>query len=322
MEVPIGFLAKLWSFISFLPFFFMLLLLGIVKAAIIGPVAGVIVFVGNSAVIIGLWLAHFIWTYYCIIKTKRLGLVLKILVYLFLPLPLVMWPAFGVLGSLLVGIGYGYFAPLIATFEAVGEQVIDKLYHCFADGCWSTIKGACTLVHDFTDFCFHSYFSFMDDLSENVAEDETPLEIKLSRLPNCLLVCLLAIPIAVLAISSVALWKSPYFLLKGWHRLFQDLIGREGPFLETVCVPFAGLAILLWPIAVVGAVIAAFLCSFFLGLYGGVIVYQENSLRMGFAYIVSVISMFDEYTNDLLYLREGSCIPSQAQVPENPSSSA
>lgn len=30
---------------------------------------------------------------------------------------------------------------------------------------------------------------------------------------------------------------------------------------------------------------------------------------MGLAYIVAVISIFDEYTNDLLYLREGSWLP-------------
>lgn len=316
MEVPIGFLSKLWSFISFLPFFFMLLILGILKAAVIGPVVAVLVFVGNSAVIIGLWPAHFIWTFYCVLKTKRLGLVLKVLALLCLPVPLLLWPVFSILGSLLVGMGYGYFTPLIATFEAVGEGVINKLYHCFADGCKDTIKGACTLVRDFTDFCFHSYFSFMDDLSEKIAEDEKPMDIKLSKLPRCLLVCLIAIPIDVLMITGLALWKSPYMLLKGWQRLFQDLVGREGPFLETVCVPFAGLAILLWPLAVIGAVLAAFSSSFFLGLYAGVIVYKENSPRMGLAYMISIVSIFDEYTNDLLYLREGSCLPSQAPVPE------
>lgn len=41
-----------------------------------------------------------------------------------------------------------------------------------------TIKGACTLVVDFTDFCFHSYFSYMDDLCEKVAIGETPMDIK------------------------------------------------------------------------------------------------------------------------------------------------
>ncbi|XP_020082943.1 uncharacterized membrane protein At3g27390 [Ananas comosus] len=309
MEVPTGFLATLWSFLSLAPFFLLLLLLGIIKAAVIGPIVAAVIFFGNSAVIIGLWPAHFIWTYYCLIKTKRIGLVLKILLLITLPVPLLLWPVFGILGSLLVGIGYGYFTPLIATFEAVGEDVLDKFSHCFTDGCKSTIEGACTTVRDFTDFCFHSYFSFMDDLSEKVRDDETPIDIKLSTLPKSLLVCLLAVPIDVLVISAVALWKSPYMLLKGWQRLFHDLLGREGPFLETVCVPFAGLAIVLWPLAVTGAVIASFISSFFLALYGGLITYQEDSLRMGLAYVVAVISLYDEYTNDLLYLREGSCLP-------------
>lgn len=42
----------------------------------------------------------------------------------------------------------------------------------------STIKGSCTLVRDFTDFSFHSYFSLVDDLSEIIGDDETPLDVK------------------------------------------------------------------------------------------------------------------------------------------------
>ncbi|KAA8524906.1 hypothetical protein F0562_011329 [Nyssa sinensis] len=309
MEVPVGFIAKLWNFVSFLPFFFLLFILGLVKAAIVSPVVVGIILVGNSAVILGLWPAHFVWTYYCVAKTKRLGLVLKVLVMMLLPVPLVLWPIIGILGNLLGGIGYGFFAPLIATFEAVGQNVADKFFHCFVDGCLSTLEGSCTVVRDFTDFCFHSYFSYMDDLSEEIPPDEKPMDIKLSKLPSCLLVALLGVPVDVLLITAVALWKSPSMLFKGWKRLLEDLIGREGPFLEAVCVPFAGLAIILWPLAVVGAVISAFLSSFFLGLYGGVIVHQEDSLLMGLAYVVAVVSLFDEYTNDLLYLREGSCFP-------------
>lgn len=89
---------------------------------------------------------------------------------------------------------------------------------------------------------------------------------------------MLACPVGVLVdvpcITVIAILKSPLMLLKGWKRLMEDLIGREGPFLETVCVPFAGIAILLWPLACVGAVIAAIVASFFLGLYSGVIAYQ------------------------------------------------
>ncbi|GAB2234132.1 hypothetical protein Droror1_Dr00003369 [Drosera rotundifolia] len=309
MEVPVGFIGKLWSFLKFLPFFFLLLILAIVKGLIIGPVVLCIIVVGSAAVIIGLWPAHFIWTYYCILKTKRLGIVLKILILIVLLLPLILWPAVGILGSVLGGIGYGFFAPFIATFEAVGENIGDKFYHCCMDGCWSTIMGACTAVRDSVDFCFHSYFSFMDELSEKVPADEKPVDIKLSLVPGCLLVILLALPADVIAITTVALWKSPYMLFRGWKRLTEDLLGREGPFLEMVCVPFAGLAIILWPLAVIGAVIASFLASFGLALYAGVVVHQEGSILMGLAYIVAVVSLFDEYVNDLLYLKEGSRLP-------------
>lgn len=46
------------------------------------------------------------------------------------------------------------------------------------DGTASTIRGACMVVRDVTDFCFHSYFSFMDELSEKMGDDETPIDIK------------------------------------------------------------------------------------------------------------------------------------------------
>nr|ABE66061.1 unknown [Arabidopsis thaliana] len=312
MEVPKGFFEKLWSFVSFLPYFFLLLLLGVTKALIIGPISSAIILVGNSCVIIGLWPAHFIWTYYCLARTKRIGLVLKTLALVLFPLPLLLWPVAGIVGSLFGGIAYGFFTPLMATFEAVGESVTSKCYHCFVDGSFSTIKGSCTVVTDFTDFCFHSYFSYMDELREMVSADVEPLEIKLSRLPSCLLASLIGVMVDVLLITAVAVYKSPYMLLKGWKRLLEDLVGREGPFLESVCVPFAGLAILLWPLAVAGAVIASVLSSFFLGLYSGVIVHQEDSFRMGLNYIIAAVSLFDEYVNDLLYLREGTSLPSQA----------
>ncbi|XP_021766319.1 uncharacterized membrane protein At3g27390 [Chenopodium quinoa] len=309
MNVPVGFIAKLWSFIKFLPFFISLFILGILKALVISPIAAGIIGVGNSSVIIGLWPAHIIWTFYCVARTKKLGITLKILMLLSLPLPLVLWPIAGILGSFIGGFGFGFFSPILATFEAVGENVADKTYHCIVDGCWETIQGSCTVVRDFTDFCFHSYFSYMDELIMKRPADEKPLEIKLSRLPGCLLVSLVGLLIDVPSITVLALWKSPYMLFTGWKRLIEDFLGREGPFLETVCVPFGGLAIILWPLAVVGSVLAAFMSSFFLGFYAGIVVHQEKSLRMGIAFVVAAVSLFDEYANDLLYLEPGSRLP-------------
>ena len=86
----------------------------------------------------------------------------------------------------------------------------------------------------------------------------------------------LGLLIDVPVISLLALFKSPYMLFKGWKRLLDDMIGREGPFLETICVPFAGLAILLWPLAVVGAVLGSMVSSVVLGAYAGVVAYQVH----------------------------------------------
>lgn len=95
-------------------------------------------------------------------------------------------------------------------------------------------------------------------------------------LPVAIFLGLLGLIVDFPVITIIALLKSPYMLFKGWHRLFQDCVGREGPFLETICVPFAGLAILLWPLAVAGAVLGSMVAGIVLGLYAAVIAYQVS----------------------------------------------
>lgn len=43
---------------------------------------------------------------------------------------LVLWPLVGIVGSIVGGAGYGFFVPLMATFEAVGEGRSNKFSHC------------------------------------------------------------------------------------------------------------------------------------------------------------------------------------------------
>nr|CAB3484905.1 unnamed protein product [Digitaria exilis] len=277
MEPPSGFWASLLSLLKFLPYFCGLLILGFIKGSditcnpyltlfdlpgvLLCPWACLIMAIGLSTLILGLWPMHLIWTYYCIIR--------------------------------------------------------HCLLYQLQDGTWSTITGSCTVVRDVKDLLFHSYFSIMDDLRLQKHPDGKPYEI---RSPSCSFVLVLDIPGALIAAACgllldgimftlISLYKCPVMLFKGWKRLIQDMIGREGPFLETACVPFAGLAILLWPFAVVGAVLASILSSIPLGAYGAVVAYQESSLIMGLAYVASSVSIFDEYTNDVLDMAPGSCFP-------------
>ena len=102
--------------------------------------------------------------------------------------------------------------------------------------------------------------------------------IRVAQLPGCILAAILGNLVDVPVVTIIVLYKAPILLFKGWHRLIQDLIGRAGPFLETVCVPFAGLWILLWPIVVLLAILAGMISSFGFGCYAAVVAYQVSCL--------------------------------------------
>ncbi|KAL5665796.1 hypothetical protein ACJX0J_025904, partial [Zea mays] len=277
--------------------------------ALFGPWAWLVMTIGISALILGLWPMHVIWTYYCIIRTKMVGPVVKLLLLIVATAVLVIWLIIGVVGSILAGLAYGFLAPVMATFDAIGEGKENPLVHCFLDGTWSTITGSCTVVRDMKDMLVHSYFSIMDEVRLHAPPDGKPYEIRLLQIPGAIFAAACGLVVDAIMFTLIALYKFPVMLFKGWKRLIEDLIGREGPFLETACMPFAGLAILLWPFAVIGAFIASVICSVPFGVYAAVVVYQESSLFLGLSYAISSVSIFDEYTNDVLDMAPGSCFP-------------
>ncbi|XP_047949838.1 uncharacterized membrane protein At3g27390 [Salvia hispanica] len=306
MDTSRGFWASLWNLVCFLPFFSSLLLLGFIKGIIMFPVILVIVTIGISGTILLLWPMHCFYTYYCVLSTRQFGPVLKLIICICLAAALISWPPIGLACSVLSGAVYGLFSPILATFRAVGEGKSSKLSHCICDGTWSAVEGSFTMIRDFSDVCYHSYLSIMDDLLHQEGER---YEIRLLHVPLALVAGAVGVVVDLPVISALALCKSPYMLVKGWHRLLQDCVGREGPFLETICVPFAGLAILLWPLVVAAAVLCSIVSSVFLGAYAAVVVYQESSIWFGLCYIVASVSIYDEYSNDVLGMPEGSYFP-------------
>ncbi|XP_022740956.1 uncharacterized membrane protein At3g27390 isoform X3 [Durio zibethinus] len=311
------------------------LFLGALKGLLVGPVAGLILIIGNVGVILGLLPAHVAWTVYTIIRvgncrTNRFDAPLRVAILIALPALFGIWLALSIAGSVIIGVCYGFFTPWVSSFEAFRhENESKRFFHCVVDGTWETVKGSSTAVRDFADLCFHSYLLYLKELRESPVSNElrtlrtsdqfasnniyTLLFLNLScrfiHVPGLIIVGLLGLIVDIPFYTIIAVVKSPYLLFKGWFRLTHDLISREGPFLETVCIPIAGLTILFWPIVVIGSILAAIFSSFFIGLYGSVIVYQERSFRRGVAYVIAMVAEFDEYTNDWLYLREGTIFP-------------
>ncbi|CAO2827996.1 unnamed protein product [Amaranthus hypochondriacus] len=285
------------------------LFLGALKGLLVGPIAGLILIVGNVGVILGLFPVHLAWTVYTIVKTVRFDIPLKIAILLGLPALAALWLGLSIAGSVIVGVGYGFFTPWVSAFEAFRqEDEIKKFMHCIVDGTWDTIKGSCTVVRDFADVCIHSYPVYLKEIRESTSSDE-PHTLRFIHVPAIIIIGLLGLSVDVPSFTIIAIIKSPLLLVKGWQRLTYDLISRQGPFLETACIPIAGLTILLWPLFVIGTVAFAIFASIFVGLYGSIIVYQERSFRRGIAYVFAMIAEFDEYTNDWLYLREGTILP-------------
>ena len=50
----------------------------LLTAAIIGPVVVGIILTGNSAVVVGLWPAHFPWTYFCVARFASIACTVKL----------------------------------------------------------------------------------------------------------------------------------------------------------------------------------------------------------------------------------------------------
>ncbi|KAL0350654.1 UNVERIFIED_CONTAM: putative membrane protein [Sesamum radiatum] len=295
---------------------------GALKSLLVGPIAGLVLIIGNLGVILGLFPAHVAWTVYTLLKTNRFDAPLKVAILLGLPALFGIWLALSIAGSVLVGVGYGFFTPWVSSFEAFRlEKSSKKCYHCIVDGTWGTIKGSCTVVRDFADLCYHSYPIYLKELRENPSSNELQ-PLRFIHVPACIIVGLMGLVVEIPLYTAIAIVKSPFMLFKGWHRLLHDLISREGPFLETACIPIAGLTILMWPLVVIGSILLATFTSFFIGLYGSVIVYQERSFRRGVAYVIAMVAEFDEYTNDWLYLREGSILPKPRYRKRKPSNSS
>ncbi|XLR28225.1 hypothetical protein S83_056125 [Arachis hypogaea] len=57
------------------------------------------------------------------------------------------------------------------------------------------------------------------------------------------------------------------------------------------------------------------MASYFLGAYVGVIAYQESSFVLGLRFIIAALALYDEYSNDILDMPEGSCFPSFYSTP-------
>ncbi|KAJ8546150.1 hypothetical protein K7X08_018733 [Anisodus acutangulus] len=171
------------------------LILGALNSVLVGPIAGLILIIGNVGVILCLFPAHVFWTIYTLDlfcpKTNRFDAPLKVAFLFALPALFGIWLGLSI--ASIVGIGYGFFAPW--------------------DGTWGTIKGSCTAVRDFADMCYHSYPMYLKELCHSPASlDLQPF--RFIHVTGCIMVGLMGLIVEIPLYTAIAIVKSPFMWFK------------------------------------------------------------------------------------------------------------
>ena len=272
-------------------------IIGLVKGVIIvGPIL-IISFFGitGSAIVL---LPHDIFlTYKALIKTSLIGINLKILGMLLLPIALVSWPILVTTGSILFGIFFGLFAPVYFTF--------DDRYNIIFGGFVETFKENCNIIKEFWKFNYNSYFDYLKDIEKRECDD--PFDINIIQILFGIILAGYGSIVGVIVFTImwiIKLFPSIYRMYYEMFRLYCDLECYE-IFMYLI---FFTIALCLVPVV---GVLAIFAYIGF-GLYGGIncaIEGYKYNIGRGIISIMSVIHQGDAFSNDLIFRSQKSCFP-------------
>lgn len=274
-----------------------LLPLSLVKASLlVGPVLLIVVIPSVIASIFHLLIGLPVFIY-ATIYNQMLGVKAKIMLFLLLPIPVALYIPVVTIGSVLFGIGYGFFYPINLTF--------DDDYNPFG-GCRRVFRDAGRGVREFV----RGGFEFISDLksTRNSKPDpgEVPVDLPFSEVLIGITMCVVGLCVIVPFWALIAVLKFLPAVLRLWGLLFQGYF--EDTFtssdwricLRCCCFPFVLIMAALVPVFALGCLVVTLIHSIGVAFYSSVVAYQTESVWNGIRWMGVVIRQYDARTNGTL----------------------
>lgn len=273
--------------------------IGIILGLVMVVPFTIMLVISNTIIAIIHMFPELYYLYFTTIVTKKIGPNIKTLMVLTLWLPVLLYPLLTFISSVGVGIVVGLFGPSVATFSESG--------YCF----WKTIYEVIKWLNFMIEWFWHkNHTDFFDTLEKHRGQyDGETFDIKLHKLPICLVMSLYGFFSCGLCCGALLLLKSPLILFRTYYYIWYAFTCCDIAIALLLFVPMLILNVLLpaiWAITIIALIIA----GFFAGTYVFYPTYIEN-IMAGCKKTIVMIKRANSLMNDYLGFTntsEASCL--------------
>ena len=271
--------------------------LGIIKGIIIvGPIFIISLF-GYTGIAMILLPHDIFLTYKALCKTSVIGINLKIMAMLLLPIALFSWPIIVAFGGSLFGIIYGLFCPTVRTF--------DSNYNLICGGIIDVFEDTFHYIGKFWDFNYDSYFTYLSDIEKRKVDH--PFDISIIQIIIGLILAGYGSLVGVIVCSLFWIIKLIPCIYRLYYHLFEYYCELKGLDKLLYSLLFL-IAIALTPAIGVLTILGYIGYGLYGGIYCAIDGYKHNIGR-GIISIWISLRKCDYQTNKWIFNCEYSCIP-------------
>ena len=277
-------------------------IIGLIKGVIIvGPIILLSIF-GCTGIAIILLPHDIFLTYKALCKTSLIGINLKIMGMLLLPVALSVWPIVALFESCIIGFIYGLFFPILITLNTD----CNLIYGGIAD----TFKETFDFIGEFWKFNYENYFNYLYKFGNEDCDE--PFDINIIQIIIGLILAGYGLTVGVIILIFMWIIKLFPSIYHMYNEMFKYYCNFKCYEILMYSI-FYLIAIILIPVSGVLAIL--FYIGY--GFYGGVLCaiegYQYNIGR-GIISIWATIRNCDILTNYLIFETKYSCFPDCSQT--------